>query len=395
MEKHCNSCKVTKPICEFSIDNRNVDKLDYFCKQCKNKKARENCFRNAQKSKHHCKICGELKLNRDFKRKLKLVCLACFRDKKKFFQAKFQEKEGVEKKCIVCNRKFKGERKKCAMCRKPKNRDYFSILYQDLKTRCRRKNLICDVDAIFLKAKCDQQLNRCFYSQINFQYSSGSAFSPTIDRVDNNKGYIKDNVVVCSKIANFMKLDQTLEMFKSWVRIINNPSGGEIFKLNPPQFKTSEKFFKCASCKIEKDSRFFTTQKDNITGFKKSCTQCLFFDDFDHFLKRIFNNITAKFNKSNKAEKRVNQITIEDVKNLYEQQNGKCAISGIPMTRIHVPQSKLCDTNISIDRIDSKIGYTKDNIQLVCARVNSMKSTLSMDEFKFVIKSIYNNVDSF
>lgn len=39
-----------------------------------------------------------------------------------------------------------------------------------------------------------------------------------LDRVDNSKGYIIDNVVSCCKICNVAKNTQTLEEFKAWLR---------------------------------------------------------------------------------------------------------------------------------------------------------------------------------
>ena len=46
--------------------------------------------------------------------------------------------------------------------------------------------------------------------------------------------------------------------------------------------------------------------------------------------------------------------------------------------------------NISIDRIDSTKGYTKDNTQLVCDIVNRMKLDLPMNEFVTLCKIIYD-----
>ncbi|MEE0616836.1 MAG: hypothetical protein UCP83_06055 [Intestinibacter bartlettii] len=40
------------------------------------------------------------------------------------------------------------------------------------------------------------------------------------------------------------------------------------------------------------------------------------------------------------------------------------------------------NTNVSIDRIDSSKGYTKNNIWLICSAVNFMKSNLNLEEFK-------------
>lgn len=44
---------------------------------------------------------------------------------------------------------------------------------------------------------------------------------------------------------------------------------------------------------------------------------------------------------------------------MWNKQKGKCALTGIPMT---VTKSGRTNTNISIDRIDSNKGYTKDNV---------------------------------
>jgi hypothetical protein len=42
----------------------------------------------------------------------------------------------------------------------------------------------------------------------------------------------------------------------------------------------------------------------------------------------------------------------------------------------------------SLDRIDSTKGYSKDNIQIVCAQVNLMKHELTINELKFWCEKI-------
>jgi hypothetical protein len=72
-------------------------------------------------------------------------------------------------------------------------------------------------------------------------------------------------------------------------------------------------------------------------------------------------------------------LTLDQLTQIYDRQEGKCAISKIPMTHIcgkgHVP------TNISIDRIDNSGGYQADNVRLVCHVFNRMRSDLSAEEF--------------
>lgn len=62
------------------------------------------------------------------------------------------------------------------------------------------------------------------------------------------------------------------------------------------------------------------------------------------------------------------------LKKKWEEQNGICALSGTKMT--FISGQGLVDTNVSIDRIDSSKHYTEDNIQLICHKLNSMKSNL-------------------
>jgi hypothetical protein len=54
-----------------------------------------------------------------------------------------------------------------------------------------------------------------------------------------------------------------------------------------------------------------------------------------------------------------------------------------------------CHTNLSIDRIDSAKGYTKDNVQIVCYIANTMKSNMNMSELLNICNNIlkYNNYE--
>ena len=75
-------------------------------------------------------------------------------------------------------------------------------------------------------------------------------------------------------------------------------------------------------------------------------------------------------------------ITLEDINNLYIKQNG---LSGLKMT--HTLLTSKIDNhiinkyNISIDRINSELGYNIDNIQLVCAIINRLKYNLPNNNF--------------
>jgi hypothetical protein len=71
---------------------------------------------------------------------------------------------------------------------------------------------------------------------------------------------------------------------------------------------------------------------------------------------------------------------------LYTQQQGRCALSGVEMT--YKAGSGRVNTNISIDRIDSSIGYVRGNVQFVCDVVNRMKQDLPQKELLMWCKRI-------
>lgn len=84
-------------------------------------------------------------------------------------------------------------------------------------------------------------------------------------------------------------------------------------------------------------------------------------------------------------------ITIEFGWELFLKQNGKCAITNIPIkfckTQSELPEFKDVAT-ASLDRIDSKRGYTEDNVWWVHKDVNVMKWHKTMEEFIYICNLI-------
>ena len=60
------------------------------------------------------------------------------------------------------------------------------------------------------------------------------------------------------------------------------------------------------------------------------------------------------------------------------------------MTHHRDGSGKKIATNVSIDRINNKKGYTKNNVRLVCWCVNKMKHTMSDDELMLWVNRIYD-----
>jgi uncharacterized protein (DUF983 family) len=88
------------------------------------------------------------------------------------------------------------------------------------------------------------------------------------------------------------------------------------------------------------------------------------------------------------------KITPEYIWDLYIKQNKKCSLSGVDI-KFHKNQDKGSLQTVSIDRINSKLGYLEGNVQLVHKRVQRIKDLVPNDEFLFWCKLIYLNNKSF
>lgn len=78
-------------------------------------------------------------------------------------------------------------------------------------------------------------------------------------------------------------------------------------------------------------------------------------------------------------------ITLDDLKSIWEKQEGRCALTGWEMIpRYHSKALKGIEKNgklhpkqASLDRIDSTRGYEPDNVRFVCYMANCAKSIFS------------------
>ena len=82
-------------------------------------------------------------------------------------------------------------------------------------------------------------------------------------------------------------------------------------------------------------------------------------------------------------------ITPQYAWEVFQKQNGKCAISGIPLQLAESRRSNQTMT-ASIDRIDNSKGYVEGNIQWVYIKINYMRHSLSMEEFLELCSTVHN-----
>lgn len=82
-------------------------------------------------------------------------------------------------------------------------------------------------------------------------------------------------------------------------------------------------------------------------------------------------------------------ITIDDLLGLWRDQDGCCAVTGIKMVW---GIGDVVPNSISLDKIDPRGTYTRDNIRLVCYQVNVFKNKWDDSQMFQMAMSIISNI---
>ena len=138
----------------------------------------------------------------------------------------------------------------------------------------------------------------------------------------------------------------------------------------------------CFKCKTSKPVSLFFKHHLTADGYHSWCKDCC--REGNERSRQMLNSTIegrARIflrNAKNSAAKRqqVFALTVSDIAKCWEQQHGICAYSGRQMTL----EAGHLET-VSIERIDSTVGYIPENTILVCQAINRMKSDFSLTDF--------------
>lgn len=214
----------------------------------------------------------------------------------------------------------------------------------------------------------------------------------------------KQKYAICSRCGR--ELPRTREFFK---RRLNKESGKEDYidicrdcekELEYEKHWDGDKL-RCLICGRSLDpSEFDTHSEYAIRGHKDGrCKECKRkqnlkareeYSDEKKLYKTIQERVLAAKRRA-KGKGIPCTITKEFILDLWNKQNGLCAISKIPMT--YEMDAGRVYTNISIDQIEQGKGYTEDNVQLICMAVNQLKSDWDMNTVKYICKMVVNNYE--
>lgn len=172
MSRKCTSCHHVKSYDSFSKNKSSRDGLHTQCKLC-----------------HKAYRAKRRKINTEYHRKYRLVNQLELNEKRKAKRKQLPEK----------------------------------FLWQAAKKRAKQKNLEFTIEISDIKIP-----KFCPYLNIPLQVSdeTPSDNSPSIDRIDPSKGYVPDNICICSFRANTIKRDASLQeiaqLYKTLKRMTSN-----------------------------------------------------------------------------------------------------------------------------------------------------------------------------
>lgn len=136
----------------------------------------------------------------------------------------------------------------------------------------------------------------------------------------------------------------------------------------------------CATCGTE-----FQPKSNNHTYCCKACKRATArsvggAETTERQYALISGNWSKYFGRLCTKAFRRDELTKEICLELLEAQGYKCALTGVELT-CRLERGVRCKTNASIDRIDPKGPYTRDNVHLVCVAVNKFRIDTPLEEF--------------
>ena len=141
---------------------------------------------------------------------------------------------------------------------------------------------------------------------------------------------------------------------------------------------------KCSACSLVKPKAEFSLSNRQCNSCRKNKHDAKANSSLKGFLTMRLTALKQRHRSKGYTE---DVIDLAHLMDLYEEQRGICALTGIPM---HITTSE-SDMSVSPDRIDSDLGYSEGNVRLVCVRANLMMNNLDDAHFKWWCRAVIYN----
>ena len=287
-------------------------------------------------------------------------------------------KDGLHRNCKSCNAEYK------RMYRDTLKGTLQQLLDSAKRNAKARGKLgrtaaaMVNIDSTYLESIWEQQEGRCHYTNVPMDVFPG-LFQVSLERLGQAQGYIKDNVVLCCLACN-TKMQWTHNVVKVLVKqflsndrssvvneavrnvrkaitktaedcIINEEVHSHCTRCD--QYKPSSEFSKyrgegCMACRKKRNEE----KRSSLRGMMSTML-----GNAKYSIKRRNNN---KHGRNLEFD-----LALEDILQLYREQNGRCAISAVPFE--NMPGKPF---SMSLDRVNVNLGYIEGNLRIVAAILN-------------------------
>jgi hypothetical protein len=311
--------------------------------------------------------------------------------------------------CLKCNKYFPDKEIKtsigniCKICRSSENDDNLEQIFKQKIHNCisnckkregNRGNF--DLDIEYLQQLYQLQNGLCYISKIKLSLKVHSNFNISIERIDETNGYVKGNIkFICIEFQNG---------FQQWTPTKFNDFCNEYYSFQTITEIDKENIQKIYNKALVKNTKHLKQRKiqqkayNNIEKQECLCRICDTIKNYEYFseygikfgkckechklqndkrknpslrlkLSKLISGSKSGIETRNKSKWRKNKplihtLTFEELLDIYLQQCGRCAYSNKLL--------ELCgEYMMSLERKDTKIGYTKENCCLICIEFNS------------------------
>ncbi len=254
------------------------------------------------------------------------------------------------------------------------------------KTIARQETSIHNLTKEILFAKYADQQGKCYYSGIKMNHTHNTDW---MMRLNNSLGYTSENTVLCCHEFNSGQNQWTLQKITEIKELITTP-----INLVTLTKEINEAKYPPSKAGIPKKKYIKEISDD---GIMEKCHLCENFYLHDHFIVDVYLGcklcrkkqkgdymstlrgfLTALVGAARSRTTKSNNngifrefsISTDDVFELILSQAGRCFYSCIPLV-FKIKSDWIC----SIERLNNKLGYTKNNIILICNEFNTTDLT--------------------
>lgn len=170
-------------------------------------------------------------------------------------------------------------------------------------------------------------------------------------------------------------MTETKEQLSKWRKSIR-----EFWAINNP-YNNIVKKAPCSRCRKKRLTKFFARNNSAKNGLQSWCNSCRKQKATEDPRKQLLVNARMR---SRRLKIKFN-LALEDIVIPL-----LCPVLGIAIKTGNTKQSK---NSPSIDRVNSKLGYIKNNIRVISWRANDLKKDASIEELEQVLNYVKNSTD--